>query len=186
MEKLALQADRAGQIIRRIQDFTRKRDPQMRPVDLAQVVANSCDFLVSDARAHGIRLVHRSEKGLPNVSADPILLEQVLANLVRNGIEAMAANPERRTPELIITLAAQEDSQVIEVIDNGGGIEPGIVDRLFDPFTSTKPDGMGIGLNICRSIIELHRGQLRHRPNPQGGTIFTVVLPADLEQGAGQ
>jgi two-component system sensor histidine kinase DctS len=186
MEKLALQADRAGQIIRRIQDFTRKRDPQMRPVDLAQVVANSCDFLISDARAHGIRLVHRSEKGLPHVSADPILLEQVLANLVRNGIEAMAANPDRRTPELIITLAAQEDSQVIEVIDNGGGIEPGIADRLFDPFTSTKPDGMGIGLNICRSIIELHRGQLRHRPNPQGGTIFTVVLPADLEQGSGQ
>jgi two-component system, LuxR family, sensor histidine kinase DctS len=186
MEKLALQADRAGQIIRRIQDFTRKRDPQLRPVDLAQVIADSCDFLISDARANGIRLVHRSEKGLLHVSADPILLEQVLTNLVRNGIEAMAANPDRRTPELIITLAGQEDSQVIEVIDNGSGIESGIVDRLFDPFTSTKPDGMGIGLNICRSIIELHRGQLRHRPNPQGGTIFSVVLPADLEQGFGE
>lgn len=186
LEKLALQADRAGQIIRRIQDFTRRRDPLFRPVDLAAVVADSCDFLASDAREHGVHLVHRSEKGLPSVPADPILLEQVLANLIRNGIEAMAASPSCRTAELIVTLIAQGDRQVIEVIDNGIGIAPEIADRLFDPFTSTKPEGMGIGLNICRSIVELHRGQLKHRPNPQGGTIFTVVLPADMPQGASE
>lgn len=183
MEKLALQADRAGQIIRRIQDFTRKRDPRFRQVDLAGVVVNSCDFLASDARSNGIRLVHRCEKGLPQVTADPILLEQVLANLIRNGIEAMVANPARLTPELIVTLTGKDESQMIEVIDNGTGIAPGIADRLFDPFTSTKEDGMGIGLNICRSIVELHRGQLRFRPNPQGGTIFTVVLPTDQPKG---
>jgi two-component system, LuxR family, sensor histidine kinase DctS len=184
MEKLALQADRAGQIIRRIQDFTRKRDPRFRPVDLARVMADSCDFMASDARSNGFRLVHRAESGLPMVQADPILLEQVLANLIRNGIEAMAANSDRVTPELILTLTGRGDSQIVEVIDNGTGIAPEIADRLFDPFTSTKADGMGIGLNICRSIIELHRGQLRFRPNPQGGTIFAVVLPARAAEGA--
>ena len=183
LEKMSLQADRAGQIIRRIQDFTRKRDPRFRPVLLAAVIEESCGFLAADARQHGIRLIHRTEPGLPAVSADPILMEQVLANLLRNGIEAMAAHPARRTSELIVTLTAQQGAQVIEVIDNGTGIDPEIAGRLFDPFTSTKPDGMGIGLNICRSIVELHRGQLLFRPNPQGGTIFAVRLPLTQPSG---
>lgn len=183
IDKLALQADRAGQIIRRVHDFTRKQDPKFQPVSLAAVIAGSCDFLTSDARHLGIRLIHRTERGLPTITADPILLEQVLTNLLRNGIEAMAANPNRRTSELIVTLTHQKDTQLIEVIDNGTGIDPVIAEKLFDPFTSTKPDGMGIGLNICRSIIELHHGQLSFRPNPQGGTIFSVRLPAVPAQG---
>jgi two-component system sensor histidine kinase DctS len=177
LERLAQQADRAGQVIRRIQDFTRKRDPRFRPVALANVVSDSLAILAPDARTHGIRLLPRMAEGLTEVAADPILLEQVLINLVRNGIEAMAANPDRATSDLTVALDGTADEQVIEVIDAGGGIDPAIAERLFDPFTSTKPEGMGIGLNICRSIVELHNGRLRHRPNPAGGTIFTVVLP---------
>jgi two-component system sensor histidine kinase DctS len=183
LQKLSLQADRAGQIIRRVQDFTRKRDPRFRPVELRAVIVDSCNFLYADARHHGIRLLHRAEPGVAPVLADSILLEQVLTNLIRNGIEAMAANPARLSGELIVTLSAQGDGQVIEVIDNGTGIAPEIADRLFDPFTTTKPEGMGIGLNICRSIVELHRGQLRFRANPQGGTIFSVWLPTNIPTG---
>jgi two-component system sensor histidine kinase DctS len=178
MEKLAIQADRAGQIIRRIQDFTRKRDPRFEDISLEHVIKDTCEFLSADAREHKLHIVHRLQRELPKIYADPILIEQVLANLIRNGMEAMVANPNRCTQELLVTLTAQEDVQVVELIDNGTGIAPEIADRLFDPFTSTKPEGMGIGLNICRSIVELHRGRLSHRPNPLGGTIFSVTLSA--------
>lgn len=183
VEKLALQAERAGLIIRRVQDFTRKQDARFRPVALERVIAESCDLLAPDARQHGIHLVHGAAPGLHAISADPILLEQVLTNLIRNGIEAMAARPARQSADLIVALTAKDGFQVIEVIDNGIGIDPAIADRLFELFSSTKPDGMGIGLNICRSIVELHHGQLHYRANPQGGTIFSVRLPDTPAEG---
>jgi two-component system, LuxR family, sensor histidine kinase DctS len=183
LERLAGQVERAGKIIRRIQDFTRKREPLLAPLQLAPIVKETCSLLYSDARAQGLRIVTSTEGELSNVFADPILIEQLLVNLVRNGLESMAANPSRRSDELIITLSERGHLQSIEVIDNGTGIDPAIADRLFETFTSTKPGGMGIGLNICRSIIELHKGSLKHRPNLQGGTVFTIELPVMEARG---
>ncbi len=175
-EKLQVQTRRAGQIIRGIQDLVKKREPSFSQVQLAEVVQNTLAFLAADARERHVQL-DASLAEVPPLLADPILLEQVLINLVRNGMEAMSANHQRGAT-LTVSLASGEDgTAVIEIADQGPGIAAEVRDRLFDPFTSTKAEGMGMGLNICRSIIELHRGRLGHRPGPTGGTIFSVILP---------
>jgi two-component system sensor histidine kinase DctS len=112
---------------------------------------------------------------LPPVLADRVLLEQVLLNLTRNAIEAMAGiAPERRV--LRIAAAADNGQVSVSVIDRGHGIAPEVAERLFSPFFSTKAEGMGMGLSICRTAIEFHGGTLTHAPNPLGGTVFTFTL----------
>lgn len=176
LEKLATQAARAGEIIRRIQDFVRKRDPKFEIVDLASVVRDTTQFLAADARHHATRIETRIEEGLSPVRADRILLEQVLLNLMRNGIEAMQATPAGRK-SLVISVSGRGERQVIEVRDFGPGIDGEIARRIFEPFVTSKNDGMGMGLNICRTIVELHQGSLSHRPHPEGGTVFALELP---------
>ncbi len=176
-EKMQVQARRAGQIIRGIQDFVKKREPRFAGLDLSDVIQETVGFLAADARESRVRIVVDVEPTKP-VWADQILLEQVLINLIRNGVEAM---PEHRRNGETLTVslrASPGGGATIEVMDQGTGIAPEVANRLFDPFTSTKAEGMGMGLNICRSIIELHRGQLTHQPRPGGGTIFTITLPA--------
>lgn len=183
LEKLALQASRAGQIIRGIQDLVRKREPRFELLRLPDVITDTLAFLAADARERRVTL-QPAFAPVPAVMADRILIEQVLVNLIRNGMEAMA--PDRRCGDsLSVTLGPAPGGMVeIRVADSGGGIEPSLAGRLFEPFASSKSDGMGIGLNICRSILELHRGQLGFAPRPGGGTVFTVTLPAAGSAGA--
>jgi two-component system sensor histidine kinase DctS len=118
---------------------------------------------------------------LPMVLADSVLLEQVLLNLTRNAIESMQnVAPERRLLRILAEAEAAESGQnvVISIIDQGHGIPADVAERLFSPFFSTKAEGMGMGLNICRTAVEFHGGTLSYAPNPQGGTIFRVTLPA--------
>ncbi|WP_051013859.1 sensor histidine kinase [Pararhodospirillum photometricum] len=172
--KLAKQAGRAGQIIHHIQDLVKKREPRFAPTRLDDVVLETVGFLAADAREHRIRLL-ATVSPLPPVHADRILLEQVLINLIRNGMEAMS---ERRSGDAVIIRLMAEDTQaIIEVADQGSGIPPDIAERLFDAFATTKPQGMGMGLKICRTLVELHRGQLSHYPAEGGGTVFRVALP---------
>ena len=179
MEKLSHQAGRAGQIIRRIQDFVKKREPRFSTLALAEIVTETFGFLAADARENRVRLV-TDLTPVPPVEADRILIEQLLINLIRNGMEAMADAPAG-SRNLTLRLATTTDGQaLIEIADQGPGIPPEIAERLFDAFTSTKEQGMGMGLNICRSIVELHRGKLAHRPGPSGGTVFSVILPAAI------
>ncbi|ASY62353.1 putative two-component transmembrane sensor histidine kinase transcription regulator protein [Sinorhizobium sojae CCBAU 05684] len=184
VEKLSLQANRAGQIIRRIQDFAKKRAPRFGRLSLRDVVMDTIGFMLADARENRVRVVTELTD-VGTVMADRILLEQVLVNLIRNGMEAMAED-RRRGDRLTVRLLQGDDGNAsIEVEDQGGGIAPEVAGRLFDAFTSTKEQGMGMGLNICRSIVELHRGHLAHRPGVAGGTVFTVTLPlADEMQKA--
>jgi len=181
LEKLAHQASRAGQIIRRIQDFVRKREPRLIPLALAEVITDTVAFLAADARERHLRLI--TDLGeVPQLAADRILIEQVLINLIRNGMEAMS--PAKRSGDsLTIRLRATAEGVEIAVEDQGGGIDPALADRLFDAFSSTKTDGMGMGLNICRTIVELHRGQMRVHANPGGGTVFVVALPGAVSAG---
>lgn len=176
LEKLAAQAQRAGTIIRRIQDFVRKREPRFGQVSLEEVVRETVSFAATDARNAGVRIDMSPAPDLPPVTADRILIEQVLLNLLRNAAEAMAAMPAHRRV-LTVTLARHGDDIAVEVADRGTGIDPAVAGRLFDAFVSTKTDGMGIGLSICRSIVELHKGRLAHRPGAEGGTVFTLTLP---------
>lgn len=177
LEKLAAQARRAGLIIRRIQDFVKKREPQLVPLDLAEVAADAVGLMAAEARELRVRLVlEPAAEDLGPVLADRILIEQVMVNLIRNGMEAMATGP-RHGDHLTLRLVPESGGLRLDILDQGPGIPPELEDRLYDPFTSTKAQGMGMGLNICRSIAELLRGSLSHCPNPGGGTIFSLRLP---------
>ena len=176
-EKMAAQARRAGLIIRRVQDFVKKRTPQLAPLDLSEAVAEAQALTAAQAREARVKLRSETVGAVPPVLADRILIEQVLVNLVRNGIEAMAEGP-RHGNDLTLRLSAADGAVTLAVMDRGPGIPEAMAAQLYDPFTSTKSQGMGMGLNICRSIVELHQGRLAHAPRPGGGTVFTVTLPA--------
>ncbi|HUN12951.1 MAG TPA: ATP-binding protein, partial [Rhabdaerophilum sp.] len=177
LEKLGVQARRAGQIIRRVHDFVRKSDPKIVATDAGQLVAESASFAEADLRKHGVRLETDLAPDLPLVLADPILMQQVLLNLIRNGVEAMAGTA---LAERVLTLRTgkRENGVEISVEDRGSGLAPNLEQRLFEPFVTTKTDGMGMGLNICRTILELHKGRLSFEKREGGGLRFLVVLPA--------
>ncbi len=174
--KLAVQAQRAGHIIRRVHDFVRKSEPKLAPCDLAEEVDDSIGFIEGAAKSRGVRIVREIQGMRPELLADQVMIEQVLLNLMRNGIEAMAEAPADRR-RLTVKLSQRENQMEIRVIDHGPGIPPEIEEKLFTPLFSTKADGMGMGLNICRSIIEFHHGRLWVESNPEGGSIFVMTLP---------
>lgn len=172
LEKSAAQASRAGKIISRIRSFVKRSDPRRQNVSIRRIVANVLDLAEIDARKHGIKINEEIEEDLPEVYADPILIEQVLFNLIKNGLEAMSQSTERL---LEIKVTRHPKEVLVSVLDCGHGLKD--PERLFEPFFSTKSEGLGMGLNICRTIIESHNGQLWAEPNPSGGTIFRFRLP---------
>ncbi|MEH7827796.1 PAS domain S-box protein [Gemmobacter denitrificans] len=183
LEKLAAQARRAGLIIRRIQDFVKKREPRLVPLDLAEVAADAMGLMQAEARERKVRLVlDPGADGLDPVMADRILIEQVLVNLIRNGIEAMTEGP-RHGDAMTLRITPEPGMLRLDVIDEGPGIPAALEPYLYDPFTSTKSQGMGMGLNICRSIAEMLHGNLSHTAAPGGGTVFTLKLPTTLPEG---
>ncbi len=176
--RLGRQAQRAGEIIRRVHDFVRRSEPKRVPVDINAIILDAVDLIEADARKRRIRLTTELAGRLPEVDADPVMIEQIIVNLVRNGMDAMRDNPpERRTVRL--RTSQEDDLLVVRVLDQGCGIAPETARRLFEPFFTTKQEGMGMGLNICRSIAELHRGRLGFEANPEGGTIFILTLPVE-------
>ena len=179
MQKASFQADRAGKIIRRVRDFVKKSEPRRRALRLAEILEDALGFAEIEAHRTGIRLVAEIEPELPLVFADRIMIEQVVLNLIRNGLDAMAeALPELR----VLRVRARsfgKDAVEVAVIDRGHGISEEGRKRLFTAFYTTKTEGMGMGLNICRSIIEFHDGRLIVDENPEGGTIFSFTLPTE-------
>ena len=176
LEKTSSQAQRAGRIIRRIREFVKRSEPRRRPTPAARIVDDAIGFAEIDARKKGIAIV-ASVAELPPLDVDPILIEQVLLNLLKNAIDAMDHATVRR---IDVEVRRTGDSLAeIAVIDRGSGIPDEHRANLFQPFFSTKSEGMGMGLNICRSIIEFHQGRLTLEPNPEpaGGTILRFTLP---------
>jgi two-component system, LuxR family, sensor histidine kinase DctS len=176
--KLGVQAQRAGRIIRRVHDFVRKSEPKFAPCDLAEVIDDSIGLIEAAAKLLNVRIVLEIQGVYPPLMADRVMLEQVLLNVMRNGIDAMsigATSSERR--RLTIKLNRIDEQMQIRVIDGGPGIPQEIQEKLFTPFFSTKTEGMGMGLNICRSIIEFHHGRLWVEDNPEGGTVIVISLP---------
>ena len=172
LEKAATQAQRAGKIISRIREFVKRSEPRRQPFQIRTIVDNAISLAEIDARKRRIRIDFHIPDVLPDVLAAPILIEQVLLNLVKNGLESMDTSPGD-----VLTVNVTQHENVIEVavIDGGHGLtDP---ERLFEPFFSTKSEGLGMGLNICRTIIESHHGRLWAVSNPDGGTIFRFTLP---------
>jgi PAS domain S-box-containing protein len=172
LEKTTAQAERAGMIIRRIREFVKRSEPKRQRVSLPTIVDNAVGFAGIDSRTRRIDIVKKIPEHLPDVLADPILIEQVLLNLLKNGLEAMQNTGGRA---LLVEANVREDMVEVAVTDTGHGLSD--PERLFEPFYSTKSEGMGMGLNICRTIIEFHHGRLWADPNPDGGTIFRFTLP---------
>jgi two-component system, LuxR family, sensor histidine kinase DctS len=177
LEQANTQARRAGQIIRSVHEFVKKREPRRESVTVQHVVEGIRALVDLQARQRYVTLHIDVPPDLPQVAADRVLLEQVLLNLTRNAIESMQdIDRERR----VLRIAAAHDEELgqvsVSVIDNGHGIPPEVAERLFSPFFSTKAEGMGMGLSICRTAIEFHGGTLTHADNPGGGTVFTFTL----------
>ena len=177
--KLGKQAQRAGQIIRRVYEFVRRSEPKREPCSINGIVDDAVALIDADARKRGVRIGTRLAADLPEVLADRVMIEQVILNLVRNGIDAAAeCQGEERSIEVLTRLDG--DMVTAGVVDSGPGIAPEVAGKLFAPFFTTKEHGMGMGLNICRSIVELHKGRLWHEPGPHGGTVFWFSIPAGL------
>ncbi|MGE5769069.1 MAG: PAS domain S-box protein [Betaproteobacteria bacterium] len=181
LEKLGVQAQRAGRIIRRVHDFVRKSEPKRAPCQLREIIEDCIGFVEAEARKRHIQ-IETALPDLPPVQADRLMLEQVLLNLIRNGMEAMAETPAAQRL-LRISVADGDGEVTVAIADNGCGIPAEAREKLFSAFFTTKPEGMGVGLSICRSIIEFHRGRLWAEDNaasPAGrGTIFRFTLPLE-------
>jgi PAS domain S-box-containing protein len=181
MEEAAADTLRAGQIIRRLRDFVVRREVEMKEESVRSIVNDACAFTLADAKTSGVRVGLRFDPKASQVLADRVQVQQVLVNLLRNSTEAMA-DVKRRELRVTTTLINAETIE-IAVADTGTGLAKGVADRLFEPFVSTKRNGMGLGLSICRSIVEAHGGRLRGDPNPGGGAIFRFTLPAISRTG---
>ena len=176
IDDIGAEALRAGEIIRRLRTLVRKAPPRQEWIDLSDVTAEALRLVQPEAHEQAIAVHFDAEPGLPRVLGDPIQIEQVVLNLLRNAVDAMASVRGRR--ELRVRIAAVGDDAVqLTVCDTGPGMAPPIAERVFDPFFSTKPSGLGMGLSISRSIVEAHQGRLTMAPNNDGGMTFRVVLP---------
>jgi PAS domain S-box-containing protein len=180
IEGVALQSKRAGEIIRRIRDFVRKREPECETVDLNHLIAEAVDFVGDDIRKNEIALELNLAPQIPAVKVDSIQIEQVLLNLVRNALEAMADSDQRNLT--VSTLFGNEGLVEVTVCDSGQGLDDESANQVFDPFFTTKEDGLGIGLSISRSIIEAHGGSLWAESNAQGGSTFKFTVPTGRQE----
>jgi two-component system sensor histidine kinase DctS len=180
LRKTAEQAQRAGRIIRRVHDFVRKSEPTRGPVRMNAVIEEAVGFSEAEARKRRVTIRTCPAAGDPEILADRLLLQQVVLNLLRNAMDAMAATPPERREIRVVTEGSAE-LITVSISDRGCGIDPGVREKLFEPFFTTKGEGMGMGLNICRSIMELHRGRVWAEPNPGGGTVFSFSLPTDAK-----
>ena len=172
--KTAAQAERAGMVIRRIREFVKRSEPERQPCDVGTIVADAVGLAEIDAQRLGVRIDVQLAQDLPVLQADPILIEQVLLNLVKNGIDAMRESGRRR---LELAVRRRDDAVEFSVSDAGHGLTPEAREKLFEPFFTTKSEGMGMGLNICRSIVESHQGRLWVEGNERGGCTFRFTLP---------
>jgi PAS domain S-box-containing protein len=176
MREAVEQMLRAGQIIRRLRDFLSRGETEKRIEDVVAMIEDASELALTGAEPLGIKVSFRFDPNVSHVFADRIQIQQVLFNLMRNAVEAMAICGRRELE--VETLLLDGESVEIAIADSGSGLSHEVADRLFDPFVSTKHNSMGLGLSICRSIVQAHGGDLSARPNPRGGTIFFFTLEA--------
>ncbi|MCX7150712.1 MAG: PAS domain S-box protein [Rhodocyclales bacterium] len=175
LDKAVEQAQRAGQVIRRIYSLARHSEDRFELIRLEERIDDALALMEVDIRQKGIRVtLDIQAKSL--VEGDPVLLEQALFNLFRNATESMRDTvPDQR--QIGITLGSADGYAQLTIADRGCGIDADVADKLFDPLFTTKAEGMGMGLAICRSVVENHRGRLSFEANPGGGTVFHILLP---------
>ena len=168
---------RAAEVIRRMRALLRKDELEREPIEINSLVEDVWKLVSADATQRGISLAADLDSALPRVSGDRVHLQQVLLNLILNGMDAIADQPSDRRRILLHTGCGADGQVELTVIDSGHGIEPDKLPRLFEPFYTTKPNGMGMGLSIAHTIIEAHCGRIWAENNASGGATFYLVLP---------
>lgn len=175
LNKSAEQARRAGAIIRRIYEFVRRSEPRHEDCNLGTIVEETVALVEPDARRRRVQITNSVPTDLPMLKADRVLIGQVVFNLLRNAVEATEGLAD--AGPVTLSCRSEEKSLHLRIADQGKGIPEDIASRLFEPFFTTKPEGMGMGLAICRGIIESHHGRLWHEAREAGGTCFHILLP---------
>ena len=180
LEDAATQTIRAGQIVRRLRDFVRHGEVERRIESLPRLVTEANALALVGSREHGIEVQVRLDPDANEVLVDRIQIQQVLVNLIRNAIDAMVGAPVRSLT--IRTDSDLPDFMRISIEDSGSGISEAVAAQLFQPFVTSKKSGMGIGLAICRTIVEAHGGRIWFEPAPESGTIFHFTLPTGARE----
>ena len=193
LEKASDQAHRAGTIIQRIKGFVKRSEPQRKSCDISEIISDAVGLVEIEAHRHRLSISTEIAKNLPMVDLDPVLILQVLVNLLKNSLDSVReVYPlSSRWSAPPVQISADLDTSTfpamlrIQVTDSGGGIAQSVIERMFEPFFSTKSDGMGMGLNICRSVIESHHGRLWAKNQMDAehtklsGCTFTILLPLE-------
>ncbi len=180
IQRIGQQAERAGRVIKSVHDFVRRRDQAREAVLPLTLLDNVMPLIILQARKLGVRVVVRCPQTLPAVLCDRTMVEQVLLNLARNAMQAMAEDTSDKVLTLTVRPAASNAvSRWMEflVTDVGPGIAPAVAEKLFTPFFTTKAEGMGLGLSLCRTVVEQHGGLLSHCDHTPRGTVFSFTLP---------
>jgi len=181
LDKAAGQTSRAGQIIRRMRDFIEKKEPNRVPEDLNGVISEAVALGLVGAADADIDVKLELRPDIPQLAIDKIQIQQVMINLMRNAVEAVQQASRR---ELTIFTGLDGRFAKVGVADSGPGMPDDVAERLFQPFVTTKAQGLGMGLAICRTIVDAHGGRLWAEPNSGGGTVFAFVLPLGERAGA--
>ncbi|HEX7813941.1 sensor histidine kinase [Dyella sp.] len=178
------QTERAAQVIASIREFVRSREPHRQNLDARELVRNVTELLRLEAEQFRVSIINELPEQLPPIFADRVMIEQVLLNLIKNAIEAMRETPPSRRRIRVSARLDYDDMIEIRVTDQGCGIDQEGMQRLFTPLYTTKSDGLGIGLAICRSIIEYHEGRLFAEPahEGRGGCAMVFTLPRGLSR----
>ena len=175
LDLAAQQTLRSGEIIRRLRGFVARGEVDRHPEPVARLIEEASALALVGAKERGIHVDLGLDADVPPAMVDRVQIQQVLLNLIRNAIEAMHGMPRRN---LTVGIDRAEDMVQVSIADTGPGVAPDVQERLFQPFVTTKTDGMGIGLSVCRTIIEAHGGRLWMEPNPVGGSVFRFTVPA--------
>ena len=182
LTEIAEDAKRAGEVIHRLQALLKKKESEKETLDINGLVEQVGTLLHSDAVTRAISIQLDLARNLPQALGDRVQLQQVVLNLILNGFEAMTEEPPTGKNEITVRTAMGEgDLVVVAVQDSGSGIDPALGERAFEAFATTKPDGMGMGLSVNRSIVEAHGGQIWMTENPDRGVTVSFTVPVARE-----
>jgi two-component system sensor kinase FixL len=176
LDEAAKETIRAGQIVQRLREFVRPGESSLRVESLARLVTEANALALVGSREHGVEVQVQLDPSADEIFVDRIQVQQVLTNLIRNAIDAMLESPVRSLK--IFSAPGPDDFVTVTVEDTGSGIDSTIAEQLFQPFVTSKEAGMGVGLSICRTIVEGQGGRIWFEPRPEGGTAFHFTLPS--------
>jgi len=184
--KIKDQTHRAGNVLSRLRAMVKRQPVRMMPVDLNSVIRETVELANIESQFHDCQLNVELAPSLPAVVIDPIQIQQVVLNLIHNAIEASDAVGSDKERVVVVRTGKKSANHLeVSVADCGLGVTDVEADHMFEPFYSTKRSGLGIGLSLCRSIVNIHGGKIWHSRGPSAGTIFHFSLPVDTDESAG-